>query len=380
MSDSFIPASRRHTVLFNSPNSLTLDSGQHLSPVEVAYETYGVLNTQADNAILVCHALTGDAHAAGKYAPQDSLPGWWDALIGSGKAIDTDKYYVICSNVLGGCQGTTGPTSINLKNGLFYGINFPIITIRDMVRVQKALLDHLGVRQTVAIIGGSMGGMQVLEWAVTYPEFTRSVIVMAVSAASTAMQIAFNEIGRRAIRLDPQWMEGRYYPGDGPTEGLSIARAVATITYKSEQTWNERFGRQAQLTGDPFNWDGQFAIESYLAYQGEKLERRFDANSYLYLLRAMDLHNIGRGYSAVGSWEEALARVQAKVLLVGINSDLLYPPYQQHELVCGLRRLGKDVSYYELDSPYGHDAFLIEYEKIGREVSNFLNNLNKVKE
>lgn len=375
MSNSICPVVRRHVVLITPPNYLMLESGQTLSPIEVTYETYGTLNSTRDNAILVCHALTGDAHAAGKYTPDDPIPGWWDDLIGPGKALDTDRYYVICSNVLGGCRGTTGPTSINPQTGRPYGTDFPTITIRDMVKVQKLLLEYLGVKRTVTIIGGSMGGMQALEWAVTYPEFTCSVIAMAVSAASTAQQIAFNHVARRAIWLDPAWKGGHYYPEDGPTEGLSIARAVGTITYKSDYSWNERFGRKVEFAGNMFSWEGRFSIESYLAYQGEKLERRFDANSYLYLLRAMDLHNVGRGYSPTGSWEEALGRVQAPMLIIGINSDILYPPYQQHEMVCTLRRMGKDVEYYELNSPYGHDSFLIEFEKMNLVVGNFLKQL-----
>jgi homoserine O-acetyltransferase len=198
---------------------------------------------------------------------------------------------------------------------------------------------------------------------------------MAVSAVSTAQQIAFNDVGRRAIQLDPGWKGGDYYPGDGPSEGLSIARTIGIITYKSDQIWNERFGRRVRLNGDQYRWDSQFSIQSYLSYQGEKLERRFDANSYLYLLRAMDLHNIGHGYSPTGSWEEVLERVKAGILVVGISSDLLYPPYQQHELVCVLHRLRKKVSYYELESPYGHDAFLIEFEKIGLKVRDFLGSI-----
>lgn len=375
MNNSVFPAIRRHVALISPPDRLILESGRALNQLEVAYETYGALNTAKDNAILVCHALTGDAHAAGRYAPDDPVPGWWDDLIGPGKALDTDKYYVICSNVLGGCRGTTGPTSIDPLTGRPYGIDFPIVTVRDMVKVQKRLLDYLGIEQTVAVIGGSMGGMQVLEWAVSYPDFSRAVIPMAVSATSTAQQIAFNDVGRRAIWLDPEWRGGHYYPGEGPTEGLSIARAVGTITYKSDQTWNERFSRRVEFRGNRYDWQGRFSIESYLAYQGEKLERRFDANSYLYLLRAMDLHNIGRGHSPDDSWEEALKRVQARVLLVGINSDILYPPYQQHEIVCALRRLGKPVEYYELDSPYGHDSFLIEFEKMNQAVREFLKRL-----
>ncbi|NPV93555.1 MAG: homoserine O-acetyltransferase [Firmicutes bacterium] len=375
MSESICPAIRRHAVLIKPPDRLTLESGLTLSPVEVTYETYGTLNSAGDNAILVCHALTGDAHAAGRYSPEDEIPGWWDDLIGPGKALDTDRYYVICSNVLGGCRGTTGPTSINPLTGQPHGADFPIVTIRDMVKLQKLLLDSLGVKRLVTVIGGSMGGMQVLEWAVTYPDFMASAIAMAVSAISTAQQIAFNDVGRRAIWLDPEWRGGHYYPGDGPTEGLSIARAVGTITYKSDHLWNERFGRRVEFAGDPFSRQGRFSIENYLAYQGEKLERRFDANSYLYLLRAMDLHNLGRGRTASGSWEEALETVSTRLLIVGINSDILYPTYQQHEMVCTLRRLKKEVEYFELDSPYGHDSFLIEFKIMNQAVAEFLDNL-----
>ncbi|NPV27665.1 MAG: homoserine O-acetyltransferase [Firmicutes bacterium] len=363
--------------LFKPPHDFLTESGRRLGPITVAYETYGHLNEAGTNAILICHALTGDAHAAGSYTGDDVLPGWWDGLIGPGKAFDTDHYFVVCSNVLGGCQGTTGPSSVNPATGRPYGTDFPIVTIRDMVRVQRELLRHLGVNQLVCVAGGSMGGMQVLEWGVMFPGFMQSIIPIAVSAFSTPQQIAYNYAGRYAIMSDPAWQNGNYYPGPGPVHGLITARAIGTITYKTDATWLTRFGRRLQYgDSDPYQWGTKFAIESYLEYQGHSLIKRFDANSYLYLTRAIDLYDLGRDGTPEG-WKNALTRVTASSLVISINSDILYPPYQQEAIAETLAKKGKDVTYYELDSPYGHDAFLIEFAVLDRVIGAFLKRIQR---
>lgn len=353
------------------PGEFVLESSERLSPVVVAYETYGQLSPSRDNAILILHALTGDAHAAGKYKEDDRLPGWWDPLIGPGRAFDTEKYYVICSNVLGGCYGTTGPGSTDPATGKPYGMRFPLVTIRDMVRVQRELLRHLGVEQLVTVSGGSMGGMQALEWAVTFPEMLRSAIPVAAPGRLSAQGIAYNQVQRLAIMQDPGWQQGDYYPGPGPVNGLGLARMIGTITYKSDISWSFKFGRTfaGKSEADYYRWGSHFEVENYLHYQGRKLVARFDANTYLYLTRAMDLHDVSRGYP---SYEDALARARVPVLMVGISSDFLYPTYQQKEVVEIRRRLGLPAYYAEIDSPFGHDAFLIEFAQLERIIKDFL--------
>jgi len=352
------------------PYEFLLESGESLGPITVAYETYGTLNARGDNAVLILHALTGSAHAAGYHTPRDREPGWWDPLIGPGRVFDTNRYFVICSNVLGGCYGTTGPASVNPATGKPYGMSFPVVTIRDMVRVQKRLLDHLGVKRLVAVIGGSMGGMQALEWAVTYPGYADCVIPIATSAQLTPQCIAFNTVQREAIMQDPDWQNGDYYPGPGPVRGLALARMIGMITYKSDELWNFRFGRDlpADSGRDFFAFDGKFEIENYLYYQGDKLVKRFDANCYLYLTKAMDLHDIARGY---GSYEEALRRIRSVVFCIGIRSDILFPTYLQRRIAEDLLYLGKRARYVELDSPHGHDAFLVEFERLGAMLRQF---------
>jgi homoserine O-acetyltransferase len=362
------------------PNEFVLENGERLGPITVAYETYGTLNSAGDNAIMICHALTGDSHAAGVYAGTGDQAnvsrarlGWWDPLIGPGRPFDTERYFVICSNVLGGCSGTTGPASIDPATGRPYGSRFPIFTIRDQVRVQRVLLEHLGVKRLVTVTGGSTGGMQVLEWMVTYPEMVESAIPIAVSAYLHPQAIAYNLVGRQAIMLDPHWHNGDYYeygPAEAPDIGLAIARMVGMITYQSDASMRMKFGRDL-TTGEAelLRGAGSFQVESYLHYQGESLVKRFDANSYLYLLRAMDLHDIARGY---GSWQDALRQVRARVLMIGINSDILFPTYLQLEIVRFLRGIGVDASYFEINSPYGHDAFLIEYEQMAPPLRGFL--------
>lgn len=352
------------------PEGILLDNGARLAPITVAYETYGELDEAGENALLVLHALTGDAHAAGLQQPDDRVPGWWDEMIGPGRTFDTDKYFVVCANVLGGCQGTTGPVSINPATGARFNMAFPVYTIRDMVRLQMELLRSLGVKKLLMAIGGSMGGMQALEWGVTYPDFMDSVVAIGCPGRLYPQAIAFNEVGRQGIMTDPKWKQGEYDPDDQPAAGLSLARMLGTITYKSDASMQQRFGRT--FTGPPaemFNLGSRFEVENYLHYQGMKLVRRFDANTYLYLTKAMDLHDVSRGYN---SYEEALGRIKAKFLAVGIDSDILYPAWQQKELVDIICHQGGDSYYYELKSPHGHDAFLIEFDKMKKILGAFL--------
>ena len=370
------PGQRRfHT--FATEHPFAVDSGAVLREVTNAYETWGTLAADASNAILVLHAWTGDSHAAGRAGRGHDAPGWWDEVIGPGKYIDTDEWFVVCPNVLGGCQGSTGPASPHPDDGLPYGSRFPVITIRDMVRAQYRLMAHLGIDRWAAVVGGSMGGMQVLEWASTYPNRVGSIVPIASCMEASAQQIAWGVIGRRSIRLDPAFHGGDYYddPTGGPTEGLAVARQVAQVTFRSDNAFTQRFGRnltdRAQF-GDSFGLWQEFEVERYLQYHGDKLVRRFDANSYLIIGKAMDLHDVGRGR---GSVERAMARIQAPSLTIGINSDILYPPYQQEGLSRLLRRDGLIGEYVEIDSIHGHDAFLIHFDEIGQPIKRFLDRL-----
>jgi len=366
--------------LFAPPNPLTLESGIPLGPVTVAYETYGELTPEKDNAIFVCHALTGDAHVAGKHALDDRKSGWWDTLVGPGKGLDTTKYFVICANVLGGCQGTTGPSSTNPATDRPYGARFPFITVGDMVEVHAALVRHLGITQLLGVIGGSLGGMQVLDWVARYPEMTRSAICLASAAKLSAQGIAFNAVGRRAITCDPNFHNGDYYTSngqkkfgeDGPRFGLALARMVAHITYLSELSIERKFGRRLQHS-DQLAYDLQketeFQIESYLHYQGKRFIERFDANSYLYLTRAMDYFDLAGKY---GSIKQALERTAARFLITAYNTDWLFPASQSREIVSELVASGRHVTYLELESVFGHDSFLIEIEQLEELVVPFL--------
>ena len=350
-------------------DSLELDCGSTLAPVEVAYQTYGELNADRSNAILILHAFSGDAHAAG-ISSEDGKPGWWDNMIGPGKAFDTNKYFVFCSNVLGGCRGTTGPSSVNPATGKPYALSFPGITIADMVRLQKMLVDRLGIPKLLAVTGGSMGGMQALQWAVAYPDAVAAVIPIATTARHSAQQIAFNEVGRQAIMADLDWNNGDYYDGNPPARGLAVARMVGHITFMSDGSMREKFGRR--LRGkDAFSFDFSvdFEVESYLRYRGSQFVGRFDANSYLYITKAMDYFDLANGH---GSLAAALEATRARFLVISFTSDWLYPSYQSLETVKALRGRNKDVAYCELPSNYGHDAFLVDIGEQTEVVRGFL--------
>lgn len=349
-----------------------LDSGVEFGPVTVAYETYGTLDPSRANVILIPHALTGDSHCA-SHGPHDPEEGWWEPLVGPGRVFDTERYFIICTNVLGGCQGTTGPASIDPETGSPYGMRFPVITIRDMVRVQRMLLNQLGIDRLLLVAGGSMGGMQTLQWAVDYPEMVGAILPIATPGRASAQAIAYNEVGRQAIMLDPYWRGGDYYRhSEGPDAGLGVARMVGMITYQSDLSMARKFGRRFMegAHANPFDLATQFEVESYLHYQGRKLARRFDANTYIYLTRALDLFDLGYGYS---SYEAALERIQCPVLVYGMSSDILYPTEQQRDLVNALARLGKRVEYAELDTDHGHDGFLLEFERMEGTLRSFVN-------
>ncbi len=372
------PAGDRKFHTFATERSFVLEGGGSLRDVTAAYETWGTLDADAANAVLVCHALTGDSHAAGRSGPGHPTEGWWDSLIGPGRALDTDRLFVVCVNVLGGCQGSTGPSSIEAATGRPYGSTFPVVSIRDMVRAQAAVADHLGIDRWLAVVGGSMGGMQALEWGVMYPERVRAVAAIATTAAASAQQIALSSVQRSSIVLDPRWRGGDYYdaePGDGPHLGLAIAREAAQISYRTEQVFNERFGRKhLDPIDDRFTPWQRFDVEGYLDYHGAKLVRRFDANSYLVINRAMDLHDVGRGR---GGMERALARITAPVLTLAIDSDTLYPPYQQELIHETVASLGGEATHVEISSPDGHDAFLLESDAVGDALVPFLHSIEK---
>ena len=371
------PVGQRKFFTYPGDRRLALDNGTVMSGIVAAYETWGQLNADSSNAILLCHAWTGDSHASGRAEDGHLAPGWWESAVGPGLAIDTNQWFVVCANVLGGCQGSTGPVSAHPADGQPYGSRFPVITIRDMVRVQARLADHLGVAVWHSVIGGSMGGMQVLEWAVTFPERVRSVVPIATCVQASAQQIAWGSIGRRAIINDPKWRGGDYYeaaPGDGPHEGLSTARMVAQVTFRSDNVFTDRFGRE--MTGGTStskSLDGKFEVERYLEYHGDKLVSRFDANSYMTIGKAMDLHDIARGRNTLDS---AVARISSPVLTMGIWSDFLYPVYQQLQIRDMVAANGVRAEYVEVDSPHGHDAFLIELDQVGPAIRHFIESID----
>ncbi|HEY6951061.1 MAG TPA: homoserine O-acetyltransferase [Bacteroidota bacterium] len=336
-----------------------LEGGATLRPVHVAYETYGTLNREGTNAILVCHALTGDAHAAGTDAK--GRPGWWDGIIGKGKGLDTDRFFVVSSNFLGSCYGTTGPTSVNPETGVPYGKSFPAFSVRDMVKLQYLLLQQLGVSRLASIAGGSLGGMQVLEWALMYPDFVETIVPIATSAQHSAWCIGLNEVARLAIEND--FAEAEEGGHRQPDRGLALARMIAIISYRSRQSFEQRFGRTQTSNGDSLQ--SQFEVESYLHHQGAKLVQRFDANTYLGITRAMDHHDVGRNRGGV---EQALSCVEARALCIGIDSDVLYPVVEQGEIAARIPK----ARYAEIKSVHGHDAFLIEFDQLNYLIRDFL--------
>lgn len=357
------------TKYYNLSEELELESGKRLKDVTIAYETYGTLNKQKSNAILVCHPLSGDAHAAG-WHEGDRKPGWWDNIIGPGKCLDTDRYFIICSNVIGGCHGSTGPSSINPETGKPYALKFPIITIKDMVKAQKKLIDHLGIKQLFSVVGGSMGGMQVLQWCVSYPDMVRSAIAIATTAYSSPQQIAFNEVGRRAIISDPNWNDGNYYNGEFPDNGLALARMIGHITYLSNESMYEKFGRRLQDKEEySFEFSTDFEVESYLHYQGNTFTKRFDANSYLYITKAIDYFDLTENGTL--SLSDAFKDVKARVLVISVDSDWLYTPEESREIVMALTANDVEVSYCQIKSSYGHDAFLLEAGQLNYIINGF---------
>jgi len=347
-------------------NELVLESGDILGPIILAYETYGKLNKDMSNAILVCHALSGDAHAAGVHKAQNNI-GWWDDMIGPGKAFDTDRYFVICSNVIAGCKGSTGPSSVNPATGRPYGMDFPFITISDIVNAQKHLIDFLGIERLLSVTGGSMGGMQVLQWVASYPEMVRSAIPIATTKKHSPQQIAFNEVARQAIMADPDWRDGDYYEQGQPQKGLAVARMIGHITFMSDQSMEEKFSRRLKKGRLNFNFDPEFEVEGYLHYRGANFVKRFDANSYLYLTKALDYFDLSGGKMIPHG-----KRIDTRFLLISFKSDWLYPSSQSQEIVRLLKRRHVDATYCELNSTYGHDAFLVEVEEQTTLIKHFL--------
>jgi homoserine O-acetyltransferase/O-succinyltransferase len=350
---------------------LDLVSGRRLENVQIAYETFGELDPERANAVLVCHALSGDAHVAtGPDRFGEERPGWWEPVVGPGKAIDTQKYFVICSNVLGGCSGTTGPGSADPATNAPYGLRFPLVTVEDMVDAQVALLDHLGIERMACVVGGSMGGMQALSWARRYPERVASVAAIATTWRLAAQSIAFNEVGRTAILGDAAFVDGDYYEQGQPSHGLAVARMIGHITYLSDDSMREKFGRRLRERAEhAFQFVTEFEVESYLAYQGRKFVERFDANTYLYMTKAMDYFDLSAGHPTLG---EALAGVSSRFLVLSFSSDWLFPTYQARELVDALKAADAEVSFAEIESPYGHDAFLLEPEQQRQYLEPFL--------
>ncbi len=356
-----------------SPNELILKSGLRLGPVTLAYETYGELNADKSNAILIFHALTGDAHAAG-FHKDAKKPGWWDAMIGPDKAFDTDKYFIISSNCLGSCKGSTGPTSINPETGMPYGLSFPVVTIEDMVVAQRKLIEHLGITHLLSVAGGSMGGLQALKWAIMYPEMVKSVIAVATNHRHTAQQIALHEVCRQAIMSDPQWCAGDYYGKTLPARGMALSRMIGHITYMSEKSMDEKFGRKLigkEKLGYDFSTD--FEVENYLKYRGDSFVQRFDANSYLYLTKALDYFDLAEE----GNLNTVFKNTKSHFLVIAFTSDWLYPAYQSKEFVKALKLGGLDVSYVEINTNYGHDAFVVEIENQSHLVKHFLSRMEK---
>ncbi len=358
---------------FEPPHELKLESGMKLGPITLAYETYGVLNKDKSNAILIFHTLTSDAHAAG-LQKGDKKPGWWDGIIGPGKAFDTNKYFVICSNVIGSCKGSTGPSSINPETGKPYGLNFPVVTIEDMVVAQKKLIDHLGIKKLFSISGGSMGGLQALKWVVLYPDCVTSAILVATNYRHSAQQIALHEVCRQAIMSDPDWQNGDYYGKTIPARGLALSRMIGHITYMSDKSMDEKFGRK--LIGKErlgFDFSHDFEVENYLKYRADNFVQRFDANAYLYITKALDYFDLSEDGDLVSKFKH----VKASFLVISFTSDWLYPSYQSKEMIRAMKANDLDVSFCEISSNYGHDAFLVEIDGESRLISHFLAKVEK---
>jgi len=358
---SLLEADAPHSLVvrFDAGRPLELDAGVALAPLAIAYQTYGELNAQKSNAVLCCHALTADQHVANEH-PVTGKPGWWQTMVGPGRPIDTNRYFVISSNVVGGCMGTTGPASINPAIGRAYGLDLPVITIRDMVRAQAMLIDHLGIDTLFCVMGGSMGGMQVLQWVASYPDRVFAAMPIATAAKHSSQNIAFHEVGRQAIMADPEWRDGRYLDfGVNPTKGLAVARMAAHITYLSDEVLQRKFGRKLQERAAPtFSFDADFQIESYLRYQGTSFVDRFDANSYLYVTRACDYFDLAADYD--GSLAAAFKGSKTRFCVVSFNSDWLYPTAASRATVHALNAAGASVSFVEIDTDRGHDAFLLD--------------------
>jgi homoserine O-acetyltransferase len=356
------------------PDEMRLECGEKLGPVTLAYETYGRLNPARDNAVLVTHALTGDAHVAGYHSADDRKPGWWDLMVGPEKPLDTDRYFVVCANLIGGCKGSTGPGSTNPATGKPYATDFPVVTVGDMVRTQAALLRHLGVERLLTVIGGSLGAMQVLDWALQLPERVASIICVAGAARLSAQGIAFDEVGRQAIMKDPAWNGGHYYGGHAPVNGLAVARMIGHITYLSENSMREKFGRRLQDKDDyHYDFSTEFQVESYLRYQGDAFIKRFDANSYLYISKAMDYYDAAAKYGG-GSLLRAFERIDPRLraLVVSFTSDWLFPTAQSKEIVRALKANGIATAFLEIPSDYGHDAFLLPNDQLEEAIRGFL--------
>ncbi|BBO71223.1 homoserine O-acetyltransferase [Desulfosarcina alkanivorans] len=358
------------------PDAMTLACGATIGPVTIAYETCGRLNAAGTNAVLILHALSGDAHVAGTYTDSDDKPGWWDFMVGPGKGIDTERHFVVCSNILGSCMGSTGPASVDPATGKPYGLNFPVVTIGDMVAAQKRLLDHLGVNRLCAVIGGSVGGMQALEWSVRYPDMVQSAVLLATTTRHSALAIAFNEVARQSIMADPNWNNGDYYHGQKPDLGLAVARMIGHITYLSDESMRLKFGRRLQDKSDfSFNFDADFQVESYLRYQGRKFVDRFDANAFLYITKAADYFDLERHFGD-GSAVAAFSNARARFLVVSFTSDWLYPTYQSRAMVKAMKKNGLDVSFCEIEARWGHDAFLLPSERLSGIMKGFLDGDN----
>ncbi len=366
--DSSIGVVPEHYFTFaHPPQELQLESGQKLGPVTLCYETYGTLNKDKSNAILLLHALTGDAHAAG-FHKGESKPGWWDALIGPGKAFDTDKYFVLCSNVIGGCKGSTGPASLNPKTGKAYALDFPLITISDMVKAQKHLVDYLEIDKLLCVAGGSMGGMQALQWVASYPKRVKSAIPVATTLIHSSQQIAFGEVGRQAVMADPSWRDGNYYGHGQPEKGLALSRMIGHITYMSDESMEKKFARKLKDSKYSFKFTTDFEVEGYLRYRGDTFVKRFDANSYLYLTKAIDYFDLSSDKLIPQG-----KQIETKFLVIGFKSDWLYPVNQSRDIARQLKIRGIDATYCEIKSTYGHDAFLLEYAEQYRLIKYFLN-------